>query len=97
MLDFKQYNFLYHKVWKPIFFTDDDLVSEVVLGECFAGSDHYMVWCTVGANVRPLERWDLRRADYNSVVFVVICLSSLALKRALLKTCGQTSALNTIR
>ena len=33
--------------------SDDDLVSEVVVGECLAGSDHHMVWCKVGANVDP--------------------------------------------
>lgn len=80
LLDFKQDNFLSQKVREPtrgtnvldlIFSTEEDLVSEVVVGECLAGSDHHMVWCTVGANAgpevaRPRERWNLRRADYDN-------------------------------
>ena len=34
-----------------IFCSEEDLVSDVVVGECLAGSDHHMVWCTVGSNV----------------------------------------------
>ena len=76
--DFKHGNFLSQKVREPtrganvldlIFCSEDDLVSKVVVGECLAGSDHHMVWCTVGSNVipevvRPRDRWNLRLADY---------------------------------
>ena len=53
-----------------IFCSDDDLVSDVVVSEGLAGSDHHMVWCTVGSNigpevVRPRDRWNLRIADYD--------------------------------
>ena len=34
-----------------IFSTENDLVSEVIVGEYFAGTDHHMIWCTVDANV----------------------------------------------
>ena len=62
MLDFKQVNFLPKKVREPtrdsnvvdlIFSKEDDLFSEVAVGECLAGIDHHMVWYTVGANVSP--------------------------------------------
>ena len=36
-----------------IFFTEDDLVSKVVVGDCLARIDHHMVWCTVDAKVGP--------------------------------------------
>ena len=53
-----------------IFCSEDDLVSDVVVGECLAGSDHHMVWCTVGSNVgpevvRPRDQCNLRRAEYD--------------------------------
>ena len=53
-----------------IFCSEDDLVYDVVVGESLAGSNHPMVWCTVGSNggsevVRPKDRWNLRRADYD--------------------------------
>ena len=77
LLDFKHDNFLSQKVREPtrganvldlIFCSEDDLASNVVVGECLAGSDHHMVWCTVGSNVgpevvRPRDRLNLRRAD----------------------------------
>ena len=79
MVDFKHDNFLSQKVQEPtrganvldlIFWSEDDLVSDVVVGECLAGSDHHMVWCTVGSNagpevVRPRDRLNMRRADYD--------------------------------
>ena len=79
MLDFKHDNFHSQKVREPtrganvldlIFCSVDDLVSDEVVGECLAGSDHHMVWCTVGSTVgpevvRPRDRWKLRRADYD--------------------------------
>ena len=79
LLDFKHDIFLSQKVREPtrganvldlIFCSEDDLVSDVVVGECLAGSDHYMVWCTVGSNVgpeiaRPRDQWKLRWADYD--------------------------------
>ena len=79
LLDFKRDNLLSQKVWEPtrganvmdlIFCSEDDLVSDVVVGECLAGSDHHMVWCMVGSNVgpevvRPRDRWNLRRSDYD--------------------------------
>ena len=57
LLDFKHDNFLSQKVREPtrgynvldlIFCFEEDLVSDVVVGECLAGSDHRMVWCRVG-------------------------------------------------
>ena len=79
LLDFKHDNFLSQKVREPtrganvldlIFCSEEDLVSNVVVGECLAGSDHHMVWCMVGSNagpefVRPRNRLNLRRADYD--------------------------------
>ena len=79
LLDFKHDNFLSQKVREPtrganvldlIFCSEGDLVSNVVVGECLAGSDHHMVWCMVGSNagpevVRPRDRLNLRRADYD--------------------------------
>ena len=79
LLDFKHDNFLSQMVLEPtrganmldlIFCSEDDLVSNVVVGECLSGSDHHMVWCMVGSNVgpevvRPRDRWNLRRADYD--------------------------------
>ena len=79
LLDSKHDNFLSQKVREStrganvldlIFCSEDYLVFDVVVGECLAGSDHHMVWCTVGSNVgpevvRPRDRWNLRRADYN--------------------------------
>ena len=81
LLDFKQDNFLSQKVQEPtrgtnvldlIFCSEYDLVSDVVVGECLAGSDHHMFWCMVGSNVgpevvRPRDRGNLRRADYDSL------------------------------
>ena len=77
LLDFKHVNFLSQKVREPtranmldlIFCYEDDLVSHVVVGECLPGSDHHMVWCTVGSKVgpevvKPRYRWNLRQADY---------------------------------
>ena len=79
LLDFKHDNFLSQKVWEPTrgtnvldltFCSEDDLVFNVVVGECLAGSYHHIDWCTVGSNVgpevvRPRDRWNLRRADYD--------------------------------
>ena len=79
LLDFKQDNFLFQMVREPtrgdnvldlIFSTDDDLVTEVEVGECLAGSDHHSVTCKVGVTSSPearrfRERWNLRRADYD--------------------------------
>ena len=79
LLDFKHDNFLSQKVREPtrgpnvldlIFCSEEVLVSDVVVGECLAGSDHHMVWCTVGSNVgpevmRPRDRLNLRLADYD--------------------------------
>ena len=64
-----------------IFCSEEDLVSYVVVGECLAGSDLHMVWCTVGSNVgpevvRPRDRWNLRRADYDG-----FCCDLLELSR----------------
>ena len=78
-LNFKHYNFFSQKVREPtrganmldlIFCSEDNLVADVVVGECLAGSDHHMVWCKVGSNVVPeivrsRDRWNLRRADYD--------------------------------
>ena len=73
-----------------IFCSEEDLVSNVVVGECLAGSDHHMVWCMVGSNagpevVRPRDRLNLRRADYDG-----FCRE----RHAPLKTCSQASAPN---
>ena len=66
LLDFKQDYFLFQKVREPtrgtnvlnlIFCTEDDLVSEVVVCECLARSDHHMVGANVGPEiVRPWDR-----------------------------------------
>ena len=62
MLDFKHDNFLSQKVREPtrgayvldlIFCSEDDLVSDVIAGECLAGSDYCMVWSTVSSNTGP--------------------------------------------
>ena len=31
----------------------DNLVFELVVVSVWAGSDHHMVWCTIGTNVSP--------------------------------------------
>ena len=65
LLDFKHDNFLSQKVREPtrganvldlIFCSEEDLVSNVVVGECLAGSDHHMVWCMLD----PLSQWSCR-------------------------------------
>ena len=80
LLDFKHDNLLSQKVLEPtrganvldlIFCSEEDLVSDVVVGECLAGSEHHMVWCMVGSNagpeiVRPRDWLNLKRADYDS-------------------------------
>ena len=44
-----------------IFCSEEDLVSDVVVGECLAFSDHHMVWCMVGSEVvRPRDQLNLR-------------------------------------
>ena len=85
LLDFKHDNFLSQKVREPtrganvldlIFCSEEDLVSDVVVGECLAGSDHHKDWCTVGSNVGPevVRRWtDWTWGELITTVFVVIC------------------------
>ena len=77
LVDFKLDNFLYQMVREPtrgenvldlIFSTEEDLISEVEVGEALAGSDHNTVQCMVGLPSdqevnRTRERWNLRRAD----------------------------------
>ena len=72
--------FLYQMVRKPtrgenmldlIFSTEEDLISEVEVGEVLAGSNHNIVQCMVGLPSnqevnRTRERWNLRRADYDN-------------------------------
>ena len=80
LVDFKQENFLYQMVREPtrgdnvldlIFSAEEDLISEVEVGEARAGSDHNAVQCMVGLPSdqevnRTRERWNLRRADYDN-------------------------------
>ena len=79
LLDFKQDNFLSQAVREPtrgnnvldlVFSTEEDLLSEVEVGECLEGSDHHMVYFKVGVSSGPearryRDRWNLRRADYD--------------------------------
>lgn len=78
LVDFALDNFLTQAVREPtrgdnildlIFSTDEDLISEVEVGACLAGSDHRVVSCRVGIGSDPeaplyRERLNLRRADY---------------------------------
>ena len=78
--DLKLDNFLHQMVREPtqgenvldlIFSTEEDLISEVEVGEALAGSDHNTVQCMVGLPSdqevnRTRERWNPRRADYDN-------------------------------
>ena len=78
LVDFMHDNFLTQMVRHPtrgasildlVFTTDTDLITEVEVGECLAGSDHHMVSCLVGVRSQPevplyRRRLNLRRADF---------------------------------
>ena len=78
LVEFMHDNFLSQMVRSPtrgantldlVFTTDEDLVSEVEVGECLATSDHHMVTCRLGIRSQPevpqyRRRLNLRRADY---------------------------------
>ena len=80
LVDFKLDNFLCQMVQEPtrgenvldlIFSTEEDLISEVEVGEALAGSYHNTVQCMVGLPSdqevnRTHERWNLRRVEYNN-------------------------------
>jgi len=80
LLDFKNENFLTQMVRSPtrgdntldlIFTTDEDLVSQVTVGECLGTSDHHVISFVVGCRVHQesvefKNRLNLRRADYES-------------------------------
>ena len=60
LLDFNHDNLIFQMVGEPtrgaivlelIFCSEDNLVSDAVVGEYLAGSDHHMVWCTMDSNV----------------------------------------------
>ena len=85
LLDFKQDNFLSEMVQEPtrgtnvidfIFSTEDDLVSEVLVGESSAGRNHHMVWYTVGANTGP----EVERPTTITLFGISIFILSIRLK-----------------
>ena len=82
LLDFKQDNFLTQAVRCPtrgrnildlVFASDDDLISDVVVGEHLGTSDHAMVFCKVWhrlvrATPQFVLRPNLRRANFNQFI-----------------------------
>lgn len=78
LLDFRDDNFLTQMVHAPtrgqntldlIFTSDEDLITDVEVGECLANSDHHTVTCRVIVGAEPnrpahREMLNLRRADY---------------------------------